>query len=64
MRKALLFASALALTAATLATKPAQAAPLTCGCWCCMPAYYSSYTCRLASGAWSTCRSYCSLYCQ
>lgn len=63
MRKALLFASAIALTAATMATKPTQAAPLTCGCWCCMPAYYSSYTCRLSNGGTVTCRTYCNSYC-
>lgn len=63
MRKALLFASALALTVATLAIKPAQAAPLTCGCWCGGASYYNTYTCRLPNGGTVSCRTYYNSYC-
>ncbi|HEX2644041.1 MAG TPA: hypothetical protein VHU81_13695 [Thermoanaerobaculia bacterium] len=63
MRKALLLAAAITLTAASLTTQPAKAAPLTCGCWCCMPAYYSTYTCRLSNGGTASCSTYCNLYC-
>lgn len=63
MRKALLFASTLALTVATLAIKPAQAAPLTCGCWCGGASYYNTYTCRLPNGGTVSCRTYYNSYC-
>src|SRR6185369_5662822 len=63
MRKALLLASAIVLTTTALAVKPAEAATQSCGCWCCMSPYYTSYTCRLSNGSTSTCKTYCNLYC-
>jgi hypothetical protein len=63
MRKALLFASAIALTLATLATRPAEAAKLSCGCWCGGAAYYNTYTCVLPNGGTVTCRTYYNNYC-
>jgi hypothetical protein len=63
MRKALLFASALTLTVAALAAKPAQAAASACGCWCGGAAYYSTYSCKLPNGSTTTCRSYYNNYC-
>ena len=62
MRKALLFAFAMALTVATLPTKPVQAAPLTCGCWCGRPAY-RNYKCVLPNGGTMTCSVYFKNYC-
>lgn len=63
MRKALLLAFTIALTAATLATtKPAEAAKVECGCWCGGAAYYPTYYCA-GPGGWISCRHFYNTYC-
>ena len=62
MRKILLLAFAIALTAATLATKPAEAAKVQCGCWCGGVVYYSTYYCA-GPGGWISCRYFYDNYC-